>query len=296
MCVSDIFLRSPDIARRYIFQPKTRVGTIFIPNSDRRHDKSSQKVAFQLNFPNFVESESHRRSYEKTRTFTRRRSPRAGGAPCGTVGCLCLSGHTLDRNHRIHPGTSPRRRARRPPHVVVERKDGRGRGARHVVRRQTRAGLHEARGHERGGRRLRQLGDDRGQRRTGRRGGRRPFDALLAERAGFALLREIRPRADVRTLDAAGGLRHGEGRVRTLGAVPDSGADAPDDPHGPLAGGGRGDGTPGRKRTARARRHPPVGAHAGQLAREVQRPAGRLCPAGRGRRREPVQRLCGGSG
>ena len=180
--------------------------------------------------------------------------------------------------------------------MVVERKDGHGGGARHVVRRQARAGLHETRGAERGGRRLRQLGDDRSQRRAGGRGSRRPLDALVAERTGFALLREIRPRADLRACGPAGGIRHGEGRLRPLGAVPDSGADAPDDPHGPFAGRRRDGRGARRKPVEPSRTAPPVGADAGKLARAIPDAAGGLRPAGRGVRRQPVQRLYGGSG
>ena len=48
--------------------------------------------------------------------------------------------------------------------------------------------------------------------------------------------------------------------------------------------------------TELARRNPPVGTHAGQFARAVQDPAGRLRPTGDGGCRKPVQHLYGGSG
>ena len=148
-------------------------------------------------------------SYGKTRTLTRRRSPRTGGPPCGTVGRLRLPGNAVHRNHRIHSEPSAGCRTRRSPCMVGKRKNSHGGGARHVVCRQTRHGLHEARRTERRRRRLRQLRHDRRPRRPGRRRGRRSVDALVAERAGLALLRTVRPDPGLRTRDPAGGIRHG---------------------------------------------------------------------------------------
>ena len=110
-----------------------------------------------------VSSWQNENSYSETK-------PSHWGAPRGDCRCLCLSGHTLDRNHRIHPEALPwprsatcTARGRTNEKTAMEAALG------HVVRRQARAGLHEARGPERGGRRLRQLGHDRSQRRTGGR-------------------------------------------------------------------------------------------------------------------------------
>ena len=160
-----------------------------------------------------------------------------------------------------------------------------------VVCRKTRPGVHEACGHERRRRRLRQLGDDGSQRRAGRRGSRRPLDALVPERAGFTLLRQVRPCPDVRALHAAGGLRHGAGRVRFLGKIPHSRTDAPYDPHGPLARHGRTARGTLREQPRLSRPDAPMGADAGQFARKIRGIARRLCPLRRGGGRKPLQPL-----
>ena len=177
--------------------------------------------------------------------------------------------------------------------MVGQREDRHGRGPRHVVLRQTGAGLHEARRHERSRRRLCQFGHDRSQRRPGGRRGRRPVDALVAERTGLALLRQIRLHPGLRTLHPAGDLRHGALRLRLLGALPHPRTDAPDHAHGPFARRRRDGPDPRteRLRLPRPRTHAPVGAHAGQLARALQHAARGVCPLRGGGCRQPLQHL-----
>ena len=189
-----------------------------------------------------------------------------------SFGRVRLPRNPLYGDHGIYPDAPPNARARHPLQLVGQRKDRTGSGPRHVVRRQAGPGLHEARGHERLRRRFRQFSHDGCQRRPGGRSGGRSLDALLAERTGLPLLRQIRHDSLLRTRIATGSLRDDRRGVRLLGEIPDSGADARDDPHGPLACRGRNRRTPPAKHAPLPRAAPPVDPHAGQLARTLQNP------------------------
>ena len=73
----------------------------------------------------------------------------------------------------------------------------------------------------------------------GRGGGRRPRDALLAERAGQPVLRRFRPVAGLRTRRSAAGLRHDRSCLRGFGTARASGHGAPGDSLGPQSVGCR---------------------------------------------------------
>ena len=146
-----------------------------------------------------------------------------------SFGRVRLPRNPLYGDHGIYPDAPPNARARHPLQLVGQRKDRTGSGPRHVVRRQAGPGLHEARGHERLRRRFRQFSHDGCQRRPGGRSGGRSLDALLAERTGLPLLRQIRHDSLLRTRIATGSLRDDRRGVRLLGEIPDSGADARDD-------------------------------------------------------------------
>ena len=65
--------------------------------------------------------------------------------------------------------------------------------------------------------------------------GRRPVDALVAERAGLALLRKVCPHAHSRTFVATGGLRHDGLCLRPVGRDETAHTHARYHPHGPTS-------------------------------------------------------------
>ena len=161
-----------------------------------------------------------------------------GVRPCGAGGGRARGGgisrHAVVRGHRDDcEATRRRHRARRACGMVDEREGRAGAFGRRSVCRRALPVHVQTGGTERGERRAHEpeLRGREGRARAVR--GRRPRPHLVADRAGHAPVRGVREGAGAGSLHARRGVRHDEGRVRSVRTLRHARHRASDDAHLP---------------------------------------------------------------